>query len=109
MKRLLIFAALALPLIAAPKNTALATKHTITIGNGIKAVGHGFKLLGVSTFDTVEAAVDSVGVALQGLADAIDLGVAAPLEAMPQPIHEVGVVVHEVYAGIDKVGQVLAQ
>lgn len=108
-RRIAILALLAIPVFGHPKNTALATKHTITVGNGIKAVGHGFKLLGISTFDTLEASVDAVGVALQGFADAVDLSVAAPLEAMPQPVHELGVAVHVVYLGIDKVGQVLAQ
>jgi len=95
-------------------------KHTIKAGPGFKHVGHAFKVAGkalamgpvdslIAAGAAVEASVDSVGVSLQFFADALDMGVAIPLEAWPKPLNEVGVAVHYVYLGIDKVGQELAK
>ena len=107
MKRVLMIALLALPMIAMAK-----TGHAIKPGHGLKAVGHATaavsKFTARSIFDVVEAGVDSVGVGLQAAADVIDMGIAVPLEKIPV-IHYVGVAVHELYLGIDYIGMELAQ
>jgi hypothetical protein len=48
-------------------------------------------------------------VALQALADGLDMGLAAPLESLPKPLNVIGQGVHEVYLGIDFVGTQLAK
>ena len=110
-KRLLLTALLLLPLVAAAKtkNTALATHHTVKVGHGITTVGKAIGKVAVGTFDMLEASVDAVGVAIQSFADAVDVTVAAPLDDVPPPVHYLGVAVHEVYLGLDIVGQKLAE
>lgn len=104
---------------AAPKcpkvTKANSTKHTIkAAARPFKALSHSTKALAVSVgtfsfsaFDTM--VVDPFGVALQALADGVDMFVAAPLESLPEPFEAVGDGVHYVYLGIDKVGQQLAK
>lgn len=110
------------------RNHALATHHTIKGSTGfkklahsvkgdtvgvVKGIGHDVKAISVGTFvtayDTAEAGVDTVGVGLQGIADGVDMGIAAPLESLPKPLNEIGVAIHGLYLGIDAVGQFLAK
>lgn len=111
---------------AAPKcpkvTKANQTHHVVkTSTKPFKRMGHGAKVLGQKlanttvsvagfsflTFDTM--VIDPLGVALQAFADGVDMFVAAPLESLPEPFEAVGDGVHYVYAGIDKVGQILAK
>lgn len=119
MKTLALLAVfLALPVFAqaAPvRNHALATHHTIkAAARPFKALGHAAKTLAVgaatfswSAFDST--VVDPFGVALQAFADGVDMAIAAPLEALPKPLNEVGVGVHYVYEGLDWAGTQLAK
>lgn len=97
----------------APRNRALATHHTIKVGKGLKKMAHGVAKVTVVTvlgaYDSLEASVDAFGVSLQAFADALDIGVAAPLESLPKPLNEIGVGVHYVYEGLDAAGQFLAE
>lgn len=117
MKKLLIaFALLSAVCFAQPvRNHALATKHTIKASaRPFKAVGHavaktvsGAAVFSFEAFDS--AVVDPFGVALQAFADGLDMGIAAPLEALPKPLNVIGEGVHEVYLGIDWAGTQLAK
>ena len=96
-----------------PRDRALATHHTIKVGAGLKKVGHAAKVAvavpAAGAFDALEASVDGLGVAIQAFADAVDMGIAAPLESLPKPLNAIGVGVHYVYNGLDFVGEKLAQ
>lgn len=120
MKAIVVFLALSFLSVGAQaqakpahKNEALATKHSIKVGSGLKRTAHVF----VKAMDTpvvgpgadLEASVDALGVSIQGVADALDLGVAVPLEALPKPFVYIGRGVHKVYQGLDVVGTFLAQ
>lgn len=114
MKTLIAVLFLSVVCFAQPvRNHALATKHTIKGTAGLKKVGHAVKVVSVVTvfgaYDALEASVDAFGVSLQAFADAVDMGIAAPLESLPKPLNEVGVGVHEVYIGLDAAGQFLAK
>ena len=99
----------------APRNRALATHHTIkAAARPFKAVAHAAvkTVTGAATF-SLEAfdstVVDPFGVALQAFADGVDMAIAAPLEALPKPLNEIGVGVHYVYEGLDYAGTQLAK
>ena len=89
---------------------ANATVHTIK-APGFKAHAKALAIsisgFSLNMFDTV--VIDPLGVALQGFADGLDMFIAAPLEALPEPLEAIGDGVHVVYTGIDKVGEVLAR
>jgi hypothetical protein len=96
-------------------NSALSTHHTIKASaSPFKAVGHAFvkTVTGAAAF-SFEAfdstVVDPFGVALQAFADGIDMAIAAPLEALPKPLNEIGVGVHYIYLGLDIAGTQLAK
>lgn len=97
------------------RNHALATHHTIhASARPFKATGHAIAktAVGIGTFSFNafdSAVVDPFGVALQALADGLDMGIAAPLEALPKPLNILGVGVHDVYLGIDWAGTQLAK
>lgn len=95
------------------QNTAKATHHTIKVGKGLKKAAHVMVKVGevpvVTAFDSLEASVDALGVSLQAFADAVDVGIAAPLEALPKPLNTIGDGVHYVYEGLDAAGQFLAK
>jgi hypothetical protein len=117
IKKLLIaFALLSAVCFAQPvRNHALATHHTIhAAARPFKAVGHAVAKTvtgaAVFSFEAFDAGViDPFGVALQTLADGLDMGLAAPLESLPKPLNVIGQGVHEVYLGIDFVGTQLAK
>jgi hypothetical protein len=117
MKKFLIaFALLSAVCFAQPvRNHALATHHTIkAAARPFKAVARATAKtvtgIGVFSFEAFDSAViDPFGVALQALADGLDMGIAAPLEALPKPLNVVGEGVHEVYLGLDWVGTQLAK
>jgi hypothetical protein len=117
MKKLLIaFALLSAVCFAQPvRNHALATHHTIkAAARPFKAAAHaavktvtGAAVFSWSAFDST--VVDPFGVALQAFADGLDMSIAAPLEALPKPLNEIGVGVHYVYIGLDYAGTQLAK
>lgn len=112
---LLFTSALVMGQTAKPRNRALATHHTIkAVARPFKATGHAIAKVAtgaaVFSFEAFDAAViDPFGVALQALADGLDMGIAAPLEALPKPLNNLGVGVHYVYEGIDWAGTQLAK
>lgn len=97
------------------RNHALATHHTIhASARPFKATGHAIvkTAVGIGTFSFNafdSAVVDPFGIALQAFADGVDMAIAAPLEALPKPINEVGVGIHYVYLGLDWAGTQLAK
>ena len=115
-KILITFSLLTAACFAQPvRNHALATHHTIhAAARPFKATGHAIAKVatGAATF-SFEAfdstVIDPFGVALQALADGLDMGLAAPLESLPKPLNVIGQGVHELYLGIDFVGTQLAK
>jgi hypothetical protein len=95
------------------RNHALATHHTIKGTAGVKKIGRAVGVVAKDTvfgaYDALEASVDTFGLSLQAFADAVDMGIAAPLESLPKPLNEIGVGVHVVYEGLDAAGQFLAK
>lgn len=96
-----------------PTTPAKKHSHSMKVGAGLKRTAHVAVKVAtmpiVGPFADLEASVDALGVALQGVADALDLGVATPLEALPNPLKKVGLGVHVIYLGIDFVGAKLAE
>ena len=93
-------------------------KHKVTASTRpYKAFGHAVKktvkaaavvpLVGFAAFDA--AVIDPFGVALQVLADGVDMYVVFPLQSAPKPLNYVGDGLYYVYLGVDKAGQVLAK
>jgi hypothetical protein len=95
------------------RNHALATHHTIKGAAGVKKVGRAIGTVAKDTvfgaYDALEASVDTFGLSLQAFADAVDMGIAAPLESLPKPLNNIGLGVHYVYEGLDAAGQFLAK
>jgi hypothetical protein len=117
MKKLLIaFALLSAVCFAQPvRNRALSTHHTIhaaarpfkAVGRAVAKTATGAAVFSFEAFDA--SVIDPFGVALQALADGLDMGIAAPLEALPKPLNVIGEGVHYVYIGLDYAGTQLAK
>ena len=115
---LLVIAGLGLAA-SADAQSAPPRKHTVKASSRpYKKLGHAVKVVAKAAVVTAPAGfftmfdaavVDPFGVALQTFADGVDLYIAQPLQSAPPPFRQLGDGLYYVYAGVDKVGQVLAK